>query len=196
MLHSSALAQLSIEHEVLKRVREIAPKLGARALGAEEARQLPGASVRELLEAGVARILVPHRFGGYGLGLEDWFEIVREIASADASHGWCASIMAHHAHIIGQFPEEAQKTVWSNGPDVAIAASIMPTTQVRTADGGHYVSGQQSAFASGVGHSSWAMVGGFVQDDDVREWMLFLIPPGKFTVQDTWFTAGMRATGS
>ena len=74
------------------------------------------------MDAGLARILVPTRCGGYGLGLDTWFEVVREISAADASHGWCASLLIHHPHMVGQFPEQAQEAVWADGPDVPIAA--------------------------------------------------------------------------
>ncbi len=40
------------------------------------------------------------------------------------------------------------------------------------------------------------MLGGMAQDQPAPEWKFFLVPPGQYTVRDTWFTAGMRATGS
>jgi len=98
--------------------------------------------------------------------------------------------------MIGLFPAEGQQAVWANGPDVAIAASFMPTTKVIAVDGGYRVSGQHSSFASGVDHSSWVMVGGLLHNGANSEWMLFLIPPGEYKVRDTWSMAGMRATGS
>jgi 3-hydroxy-9,10-secoandrosta-1,3,5(10)-triene-9,17-dione monooxygenase len=182
--------------EIVARARAIAAKFAERAEAAEEARRLPTKSVQEMLEAGLARILMPPRFGGYGLGFDTWFEVVQEISRKDASHGWCASLITHHAHLIGHFAEEAQQAVWADGPDVAIAASFMPTTQVTRVDGGYRLSGQKSAFASGVGHSSWVIVAGFVRDVGAPEWTFFLIPPGEYEVLDTWLTTGMRGTGS
>jgi 3-hydroxy-9,10-secoandrosta-1,3,5(10)-triene-9,17-dione monooxygenase len=182
--------------EIIDRIRALAPGFRKRAEAAEEARRIPDESVVELLDAGIARILVPRRFGGYGLGLDTWFDVAREISKADASHGWCASLIIHHPHIIGMFPEEAQQAVWANGPDVAIAASVQPRATVTREAGGYRISGRDSAFASGVGHSTWAFIGGFVHGPGAPEWMFFLIPPGDYTVRDTWFTAGMRATGS
>ena len=87
--------------EIIDRVRALAPGFRKRAEAAEEARRIPNESAQELLAAGIARILVPPRFGGYGLGLDTWFEVAREISKADASHGWCASLIIHHPHIIG-----------------------------------------------------------------------------------------------
>jgi 3-hydroxy-9,10-secoandrosta-1,3,5(10)-triene-9,17-dione monooxygenase len=146
--------------EVIARARALVPGLRARAGAAEEARRMPPESVAEFIDAGLARILVPTRFGGYGLGLDTWFEVVREISAADASHGWCASLLIHHPHMVGQFAEQAQKAVWAEGPDVPIAASVLPTTRVTRDGDGFRISGDQSAFASGVDHCTWVIVGG------------------------------------
>lgn len=197
MLQSVTSTKPSAAQAVIERVRAIIPMFTARATQAEDARSIPRDSVQELLDAGIARVLMPLKFGGYELGMDTWFDIVLEISRVDTSHGWCASLITHHAHVVAQFPEQAQRTIWANGPDVAIAASIMPTTQVTRADGGYVISGRQSAFASGVNHCSWAFVGGYLDDDDgQREWTLFLIPREKFSIEDTWLTAGMRGTGS
>jgi 3-hydroxy-9,10-secoandrosta-1,3,5(10)-triene-9,17-dione monooxygenase len=196
MPHSVARAQIATKQAIVDRARSIVSNLGARAAAAEEARRIPGESAQEMLAAGLARILVPLRFCGYELDFDTWFDVVLEISKVDASHGWCASLMIHHAHLIGQFPEQAQQAVWAEGPDVVIAASFAPTTQVIRVDGGYRVSGQHSTFASGVDHSSWVIVGGFAREEGAPQWMFFLIPSGEYQVRDTWFTVGMRATGS
>jgi len=181
--------------QIIERIRSLVPGFQKRAAAAEEARQLPAQSVQELLDAGIARILMPPRFGGYGLGFDTWFDVVREISKADASHGWCASLIIHHAHCIAQFPEGAQNAVWADGPDVAIAASFLPGARITPVDGGYRVSGQ-SAFASGLMHSTWVFVAGTIDADGETDRAFFLIPAGEYQVLDTWFTAGMRATGS
>jgi 3-hydroxy-9,10-secoandrosta-1,3,5(10)-triene-9,17-dione monooxygenase len=196
MPRSPAPVQTATKPEILDRIRALAPRFRERAGAAEEARQLPSESVQELLGAGIARILVPTRFDGYGLGLDTWFDVAREISKTDASHGWCASLMIHHPHMVGMFAEEAQRAVWADGPDVAIAASVQPNAQATPDKGGYRVSGQNSPSASGVGHSTWVMIGALATGEGAPEWMYFLIPRKDYTVRDTWFTAGMRATGS
>ncbi len=118
-------------------MRAIVPAIAARAAAAEEARRIPPESVNDMLDTGLARILMPTRFGGYGLGFDTWCEAVLEISKADASHGWCAALIPHHNHMVAQFPEEAQQAVWADGPDVAVAASVAPTTQVTRVAGGY-----------------------------------------------------------
>jgi 3-hydroxy-9,10-secoandrosta-1,3,5(10)-triene-9,17-dione monooxygenase len=181
--------------EVLAAVRGLGAAIRDRAMAADEARTLPRESIDALLTAGITRILVPRLVGGYGLGLDTWFEVVREIAKADASHAWCAGLMIHHPHYISQFPEEAQKAVWANGVDIAIAASILPNARVTPVTGGYRISGQ-FPFASGINHSRWVLVGGIDESGGHPEWTFFLIGPNDFKILDTWHTGAMRATGS
>ena len=193
---SQASKQIPTRQQLIDRVRAMIPAFAERAAAAEEARRLPADSVRDMLDAGLARILMPPRFGGYGLDFEAWLDAILELSKADASHGWCASLIVHHAHLIAQFPEETQQALWAGGPDVAIAASFAPRALATRVDGGYRVSGLDSSFASCVDHSTWVMVGALVHDGGAPDWQLFMIPRGEIEVRDTWFTAGMRGTGS
>jgi 3-hydroxy-9,10-secoandrosta-1,3,5(10)-triene-9,17-dione monooxygenase len=180
---------------VLARLRALIPGIRDSAAAAEEARTVPRATVDALLAAGIARILMPPRFGGYGLGLDTWFEAMREIGKADASYSWCAGLLIHHPHYVAQFPEAAQQAVWANGPDVSIAASIAPVGRVTRMAGGYRISGR-FGFASGINYSTWVIVAGMIDIAGRPEHTFFLVGPGDFEVVDSWFTAAMRATGS
>jgi 3-hydroxy-9,10-secoandrosta-1,3,5(10)-triene-9,17-dione monooxygenase len=195
-MHAAGTTTGVTRQEVLERARALAPQFAARAAAAEQERKIPAASVREMLDAGLARILLPAGIGGYGLGFDTWFDAIREISKADASHGWCASLITHHAHLVAQFSEEAQRAVWTGGLDVPVAASFVPNTEATAVDGGYRISGKGSPFASGIDHSPWVILGGLAHGDAVPEPKFFLVAPGDYTVQDTWFTAGMKATGS
>ncbi len=189
-------AQSATKQDILDRTRAMAQRFAARAAAAEQARRIPDESVKEMLDAGFARILIPKEAGGYGLGFDTWFEVTRELCKADASHGWCASLIIHHNHLIAQYPQAAQKTLWANGLDVAIAASFAPATVAVPVEGGYRVSGKGSPFASGVDHCTWVMLGGMAQEAAGPEWKFFLVAPGDYTIRDTWFTTGMCGTGS
>ena len=180
---------------VLARVRVLIPLIRESAAAAEDARTLPCQTVDALLAAGICRILIPPRYGGYGLSLDTWFDVVCEIAKADASHGWCASLMVHHPHYVGHFPEAAQNAIWSDGVDSAIAASVQPAGQVEVVKGGYRISGE-FGFASGINHSRWLVVGSIAVGASGPEARFFLIRPNEYRVKDTWFTTAMRGTGS
>jgi 3-hydroxy-9,10-secoandrosta-1,3,5(10)-triene-9,17-dione monooxygenase len=198
MPHAATPAPTATPQQLIERARALAPRFAARAGAAEEARRMPTESVNEMLDAGFARILLPTRIGGYGLGFDTWFEVQRELSKADASHGWCAGLITHHAHLIAQYPKAAQDTLWAKSLEVPVAASFAPLVNAVAVDGGYRVSGKGSPFASGIDHCTWVMLGGMAQDGTgaVPEWKFFLVAPGDYTVKDTWFTAGMRATGS
>ena len=176
---------------VLTRVRALTSGIRDGAAAAEEGRTVPRETIDKLLAAGISRILIPPQYGGYGLSLDTWFEVVREIGKADASHAWCASLMIHHPHYLSQFSEAAQNVVWADGIDISIAASIQPIGRVTKVEGGYRISGE-FPFASGINHSRWLIVGSMVE----AEAMFFLIGPTDFKIKDTWFTNAMRATGS
>jgi len=195
MLSEGERARAASHEEVLDRVRALTAGIREGAAAAEEARNISRDSAEALLGAGIARILVPPRFGGYGLGFDTWFEVLREIGKADASHSWCAGLMICHAYWVGLFAEEAQKAVWADGVDIGIASSILPHGNVAAVKGGFNVSGQ-FPFSSGINHSQWVILGGMVESDVGPQLTLFLLGPGKCKVVDTWNTAGMRATGS
>ncbi len=180
---------------VLGRVRQLTGRIRDAAGAAEEARTIPREMVDAFLGAGISRILIPPRFGGYGLGLDTWFAVVREIGKADASHAWCASLMIHHPHYVSQFSEEAQKAVWADGLDQSIAASIQPLGKIEPAESGYRVSGQ-FPFASGVNHSRWLIVGALLGTEGRPDAAFFLVRPGEYKVAESWFTSAMRATGS
>jgi 3-hydroxy-9,10-secoandrosta-1,3,5(10)-triene-9,17-dione monooxygenase len=190
------LSQSPTKEAMVERVRALAPKFSERAEAAEKGRRLPIESARELLDAGIARILMPKRFGGYDLDFETWYDVVLEISGADCSHGWCASLLIHHPHLIAQYPEECQQAIWKDGPDVPIAASFAPRTQAVRAPGGYQLTGQNASFSSGVDHCTWVMVGAMTEHAGAPQWGLFMLPPGDYSVRDTWFTAGMCGTGS
>jgi 3-hydroxy-9,10-secoandrosta-1,3,5(10)-triene-9,17-dione monooxygenase len=180
---------------VLARVRALIPGIRDSAAAAEAARTIPRSTIDALLATGITRILIPPRYGGYGLGLDTWFEVVRAIGKADASHAWCASLLIHHPHYISQFAETAQQAIWADGLDVPIAASILPLARIAPVADGYRISGQ-FPFASGINHSRWVLVGGMVETGGRPEWTFFLVNAKDFKVIDTWYTAAMCATGS
>ena len=140
---------------VLARVRALTAVIRDGAAAAEEARTVPQETIDKLLAAGISRILIPPQYGGYGLSLDTWFEVVREIGKADASHAWCASLMIHHPHYLSQFSEAAQNVVWADGIDISIAASIQPIGRVTKVEGGYRISAE-STTAGGSSSAAWS----------------------------------------
>lgn len=182
---------------VLENVRDLLPTFRDRAEEGERQRCVPEASVKELADAGVFRMLQPRRYEGLEGDPLDFYEAVRLIASADASTGWISSVLSVHAWQLALFPDAAQEAVW--GPDTAtlMSSSYAPTGTVKLADGGYEVSGRW-AFSSGCDHADWVLLGGIVTDDNgaMVDFRTFLLPASDYVIEDTWDTVGLAGTGS
>ena len=198
MRPSGVLDDVPSADELVARARRIAPKLRERAVQAERDRNIPRESVEEYIASGLIHTLQPKRWGGYEHDHEVAFNIAVELGrSTCGSSAWCLNYLSDHACILSHFPEEAQHDVWSRDKAACIATSAAPTGKVSVAPGGYRLDGRWS-WCSGLRHSQWIMIGGLVQREgeahpDMR---LYLVPVSQVTQDDTWYCAGLRASGS
>lgn len=163
---------------------------------AEDERHLPAEIVAAVVDAGLVRTLVPRRWGGDELDLTTHIEIVIELGRAYGSAAWVSSFLIDHPFILAHFSEQAQHDVWADGgPDALIATSFVPVGRVEPADGGWTLSGNW-AWASGAAHAGWIMLGGMVPGEPHPQYRLFLVPASDVVVEDTWYSAGLRGSGS
>jgi alkylation response protein AidB-like acyl-CoA dehydrogenase len=77
-------------------------------------------------------------------------------------------------------------------PTVRSAGVFAPNARGRAVDGGFRVSGRWQ-WGSGTQHSEW-VVGGALCDDDTQRVCFF--PSHVLEFHDTWYTSGLRGTGS
>ncbi len=196
MTASSSLTPSAPAADLVERARGLFGFMRERARRTDDERHLLPEMVEAFTHAGLVRTLVPTRYGGEGLALTDAMDVTIEVAKAYGSMGWVGSFWSDHPHWVGFYPEEAQNEVWADGPDARIATSFVPVGKVEPRDGGFLLSGEWS-WASGVGFSSWVMLGGLVpRDGGGPQNRLFLVPVSEVTVDDTWFSAGLRGSGS
>lgn len=102
-----------------------------------------------------------------------------------------------HSYVLGSFPPECQQDVFGDDPGVLIAGTLSSQGAGRRCAGGWRVSGRWQ-FCSGVDHSGWLLIGARQEDakkDDPRN-IHFVVPTHQVEIDDTWFTLGMRGTGS
>ncbi|MGW0022322.1 acyl-CoA dehydrogenase family protein [Rhodococcus sp. NPDC003382] len=187
---------LALHEELVERARALAPAIRERTRRTEMLRAVPRESIEELIGAGLGgRILAPRRYGGDELTLDTMYDVSVELGRACASTAWCAALLPHDAHMVGFFPQCAQDAVWEDGPDTCIAASLAPAATVQKVEGGYRLTGRHG-FASGVDHADWVVVSGLIKNDGRAANHHFLVRKGDFTIDDDWYAAGMRGTGS
>ena len=194
----AAAGKIPTADELIARARALAPKLRERAIKAERDRNIPRELVEEYIDAGLIHALQPKRWGGYEHDHEVAFDIAIELGkSTCGSSAWCLNYLADHACILAHFPEEAQHDVWSRNKAACIATSAAPTGKVAAAPGGYRLDGRWS-WCSGLRHSQWIMIGGLVfrEGEDHPDMRLYLVPVSELKQEDTWYCAGLSATGS
>jgi 3-hydroxy-9,10-secoandrosta-1,3,5(10)-triene-9,17-dione monooxygenase len=195
---AAATETIPTADELVGRARALAPRLRERAVRAERDRAIPQESVDEFIDAGLIHTLQPKRWGGHEHDHEVAFDIAVELGkSTCGSSAWCLNYLADHACMLALFPEEAQHDVWSRDKAACIATSAAPTGTAAAAPDGYRLNGRWS-WCSGLRHSHWIMIGGLVQraGEDHPDMRLYLVPVSQLKQDDTWYCAGLRASGS
>jgi 3-hydroxy-9,10-secoandrosta-1,3,5(10)-triene-9,17-dione monooxygenase len=184
---------------MLDRARDLVPTLRERASRTEKLRGMPAETVEDLHRTGLFRALQPRRVGGSEFDYVALVDIAAILAEGDASVGWVFGNLASHHWMLAMFPERAQETIWNEDCDALIASSfVFPAGRATRVDGGYRVGGRWP-FSSGVGPSSWNMVGAIVTSEDEAtgaEYRIFLVNRSDYTILDTWEVAGLAGTGS
>jgi 3-hydroxy-9,10-secoandrosta-1,3,5(10)-triene-9,17-dione monooxygenase len=185
-----------MDHEALvESAEKLLPELGERTAETEVLRQLPKATVRSMLDAGLTRALQPTRFGGSGLGASTHIALTSTLAHGCVSTGWCEFVWAAHNKLLTMYPDAAQEAVWGDDPESMISASLGPVGRAEPVDGGMRVSGRWT-FASGCDHAEWLFLGAVAASADPPLPYLVLVPKSEIEVVDTWHVMGLRGTGS
>ncbi|EIV91722.1 acyl-CoA dehydrogenase [Frankia sp. QA3] len=175
-------------------VRAAGTLAGRHAAAGDAERRLRPEVVDALVDAGFGRWFTPPEFGGEPRSYRELAEAVTTVGEGCASAAWVAGLLAGSARFAGFLPPQGQAEVWEKGPDARLVAAVVPQGTAAEVDGGWLVSGTWS-FVSGVEFSDWAIVLGPVVPG-VDEGRFFVVPRSDYTITDTWFTLGMRATGS
>lgn len=183
--------------EMLARAHDIVPVLARNAAQGEQDRCLAGEVVKSLSESGMFKLLVPRRHGGYELPLRTFLDITSVLAEGDGGSSWLVSICNSCAWMASLFPERAQNEVFGKTPGAIVSGVVSPSAQTRKVDGGFRVTGRWH-YNSGSWHADWAVVGVPITDSagEVVDQGMALLPASEYSVEETWFVAGMCSTGS
>jgi 3-hydroxy-9,10-secoandrosta-1,3,5(10)-triene-9,17-dione monooxygenase len=181
--------------ELAGRATDLVNSIRSHVAWQEEHRRLHEEVVAELADAGLFRMRVPVRYGGYESDTSTVCGVLAELARADGSTGWSMNTWMVGCWVVGLFPDEAQDEIFAN-PDARIGNSFTPNGTAVPTDGGVTLNGEWP-FSTGVLHSNWfahsAMLA--VEDGNYVP-AVVAVPAADLTIVDDWETAGLRGTGS
>ena len=206
MVRPEIIAKQEALHDtpILDRIANMREALVAAGDEAQQIRHMPPWAVKEMVDAGIYRMVVPAELGGEDLRAREQIEVIEASAAIDGSVGWCVQINSEiNALVLRQMdPKFAHEICddWEylvcsglgapNGP--------FPGREAQREGDGWRVK-YQGAFASGCHSATWNLIlTGETKDPTTGENVdaAFMIPKGEFEIVDTWDMAGLRGSGS
>jgi alkylation response protein AidB-like acyl-CoA dehydrogenase len=180
-----------MSHPLVEAARAVGPIARAHAEQAEADRRLPRETVEALVAAGLMRMCVPARYGGPELDPMTMVEAIAAVAEADGSAGWCSMIASTTSVLASMLEPAYAKEIYADPRSVS-GGTYAPAGHGERVEGGHVVSGTWQ-WGSGAAHCQWILGG---TTTDRGEFHLMYAPAEQVELVDTWFTAGLRGTGS
>ncbi|MER7563995.1 acyl-CoA dehydrogenase family protein [Streptomyces sp. NPDC097941] len=182
--------------ELVERVRKLQPLIRSHALRTEQERRVTGEVVAALTDAGVHRMNVPRRYGGYQSSVRTQVDVLSEVSAACGSTGFTALIQAGCAFIAALFPDEAQDEIFTDS-GVRVSGTLVPKAKARPVDGGYMVDGA-SPFATGCQDSDWHLLTAVADSGDGRppDLLWTAVPMTDLDVLDDWKVSGLAGSGS
>lgn len=174
--------------------RSVAPAIRAHADEAERIRRLPSTSVDVLAAAGLMRMCVPAAYGGPEADPMTVVEAIAEVARADGSAGWCTMIASTTSSMAAFLPPAVAQKIY--GPADSITGGVAaPNGTGEPAEVGGVAGWNLTGrwpWGSGTQHAQWILAG--ARCDGV--WRFCYLPRSVVEFHDTWYTGGMRGSGS
>ena len=175
---------------VVSRAREIAVLARGMADQIDAGRRLPAELVGALRDSGLLRAGAPVEVDALELPAGTALRCAEEVARGDASAGWCVSIAITASLLVAYLPPVSRDELFGDGRGVA-AGVWAPQGKARRVPGGVVVSGRW-AFCSGITHADVLFAGCVLEDRPA----VVALPTEQLQVLDTWYTLGLRGTGS
>lgn len=186
--------------QILDKLVKMSPKIKKRAKEMESLRRIPDDLFQELKNAGLFRSLVPKSYGGSGHDLIVAMKILETLAEADGAIAWTMMIGIESPELLSLLPRETFDQIYAAGPDVTVGGAFYGDGKAEKVAGGYQVSGRWG-FVSGCQLWDYLFVNcPVVENGQVKEGpdssLAMLLPAHQVTIEDTWHTMGLRATGS
>ncbi len=184
--------------DAIQAAKAIVPRLEASSPRSEQLRRLDDDAVAAMKEAGLARLFTPKPFGGFELPPRAHILSCATLAYGCSAASWVLMVCGAHTFVVGRYPEACQEEVFAD-PDVLLAGTLASQGTIeRTADG--WLLNGRWQFCSGVDHSPWLLIGArqvkAEKDPTPFGNVHVVVPTADIEVDDTWYTLGMRGTGS
>jgi alkylation response protein AidB-like acyl-CoA dehydrogenase len=176
--------------DVAQRVAGFVLLLRGNTFWSETHRRIHPMSLEAMADAGVFKLRVPARYGGYECDTRALGEVLTHLGRGDGSTAWTVAVWSICSWMVCLFPDDVQDEVFST-PDVRICGTLSPSATAVPKNGGYQIDGQWG-FISGACHSQWQVVVASTEQGPI----LAVVPMTSLEILDDWHTTGLRGSGS
>lgn len=181
--------------ELVTRAAALVPLLRSSAARADEERRLSPEVIEALADAGVFRLRVPVRYGGYEADNRTLVDVMTELGRGDGSVAWVAQVYSIPGWMVGMFPDTVQDEVFAT-PDVRVCGTLSPSAMAKPAPGGIVVNGKWG-FISGAHHAHWQVTISVLFPEGGEPYpVMALVPMSELATVDDWYASGLKGSGS
>ncbi|MBY6685616.1 acyl-CoA dehydrogenase family protein [Rhodococcus sp. BP-149] len=178
--------------DLVARATALIPLIREHAADATKNRKVSPEVIDAIAAAGLFHVMVPERLGGHGSSFKTACDVVAELARGDGSTGWVTALTLIATAYASTFTEQTQQDIFGPNPGARICGIFSPGDKSEKVEGGYLVSGRWP-YASGSFAAQWASIT-ITLEGGVPG--MALIPAEAFTIEPSWFVAGMQGTGS
>jgi len=202
MLSPDAINNDYVFEEIFDAAVDLKPVIDTFQKQMEKERRLPPELVDILKQAGMFRMTMPKKWGGAELNPILQIKVIEKLSEANASVGWCVMIGGDNGYFSSFLDQKTAEEMYKD-VNAVTGSALSQTGRAVKVDGGYLVTGRWP-FSSGCQHSSWLLAGCKVYDGDtlrlrpgnIPETRQVFLPVDAVTIHDTWYTLGLRGSGS
>jgi 3-hydroxy-9,10-secoandrosta-1,3,5(10)-triene-9,17-dione monooxygenase len=181
--------------ELIGRATDLIPLLKENAVWQEEKRILHKDTIEALTDAGLLKLVLPKRYGGYEADATTVVDVLSEIALGDGAASWVTTVWALSTWLTALLPDEVQDEVFGEG-DVRIAGTFAPSGVGVPVAGGVVLNGRWG-FNTAAPQSLWNTHSAVrIVEGQQPEPILVLVPMSDLEIIDDWHASGMQGSGS
>ena len=181
--------------ELVRRATDLVPLIQKHAAWQEENRILHEEVLDGLRDAGLLKMRIAKRYGGYESDVATVCDVIAELSRGDGSVGWTVAVWLISSWLAGLLPDQVQDEIFAD-PDVRVCGTVGPNGIAVPTEGGVILNGKWR-FNTGTQQSQWDTHAALqATEDGGYAPVLIAVPTADMTIIDDWYTAGLRGSGS
>src|SRR5437016_1775082 len=187
---------------IVEAVRVLTPQVRAAGAEIEANRCLPEPVIAAMRRSGVFRMTMPNEWGGPELDPLTQIRVIEALSYADGSVGWCAMINSDGGYFSAYLDPSVAREMYRD-LDAPTGGSLLFTGRAEPAGSGYRINGRWP-FVSGCNHCEWLIFSCNVMEqgsprtlsNGMPERRFCFVPAHETEILDTWYTTGLRGSGS